>query len=70
MSENTGGPAFPAIDNWRVDSGMTLRDYFAAHCMQASLGASLQMNLNAFQAAQYAKFAYMAADAMLQARET
>ena len=25
-----GGPAFPAVDNWRVGSGMSLRDYFAA----------------------------------------
>lgn len=31
MITNTGGPAFPAHKNWRIDSGMTLRDYFAAH---------------------------------------
>lgn len=46
MSKNTGGPAFPGIEAVvtgidsegieRVDTeasgGMTLRDYFAAHC--------------------------------------
>lgn len=32
MSEHNtdGGPAFPAHENWRINSGMSLRDYFAA----------------------------------------
>ncbi len=28
---NAENPAFPAIENWRVDSGLTKREYFAAH---------------------------------------
>lgn len=35
MTKQDGGLAFPAVDNWRLDSGMTLRDYFAAKAMQA-----------------------------------
>ena len=34
MSNTDGGPAFPAHENWRLDSGMTLRDYFAAQALQ------------------------------------
>ncbi len=37
MSNNTGGPAFPAhhFDLAEGEHGMTLRDYFAAKAMQA-----------------------------------
>jgi hypothetical protein len=62
---DNSGAAFPCSGY----DGMTLRDYFAAKAMQAALshpsgGGSLEawMALNA-------KFAYMAADALLKARE-
>ena len=45
------------------------RDDFAAHCIQASLGANLPSNLNKYQAESYARYAYMVADAMIAARE-
>ena len=45
------------------------RDRFAAQCIQASLGASVQLNLNEHQAKSYATFAYMVADAMIAERE-
>jgi len=69
---NTGGPAFPRapfeyIDNgsgldWAVSeqSGMTLRDYFAAKAMQMMAGHSFE---------RIAEDAYKLADAMLKARE-
>ena len=64
---NDGGPAFPNVpsdpqySNW--DTGMTLRDYFAAAALQG-------MNLNGeFTAKTYATYAYSIADAMLKARE-
>jgi hypothetical protein len=43
MSEETGGPAFPAgkrfegVDGWRTEPGMTLLDYAAIKAMQALL---------------------------------
>jgi hypothetical protein len=77
---NTGGPAFPRapfeyIDNgsgldWAVreQSGMTLRDYFAAKAMQGLLAQSQGTALgSAVEAA--ADYAYAMADAMLKARE-
>jgi hypothetical protein len=78
---NNGGPAFPVIPPCDIegaiasgfpypDSGMTLRDYFAAKAMQ-SLVASWQNahdvtyeRLNAT-----AEGSYMLADAMLAARQ-
>ena len=48
MSNNTGGPAFPAPAGRLTpitDQGMTLRDYFAAKAMQSlivELGRALQ----------------------------
>lgn len=68
----TGGPAFPQPDymtdgstQTQGDTGMTLRDYFAAKAMQGLIeGAdgNLQLDRGA-----YAAYAY--ADAMLKARE-
>jgi hypothetical protein len=67
MSENKnaktptdGGPAFPRTQ-WPNETGMTLRDYFAAKAMQALVQG------NYFDVT--AKQAYMMADAMLKARE-
>jgi hypothetical protein len=60
MSKKTGGPAFPRTQ-WPNETGMTLRDYFAAKAMQALVQG------NYFDVT--AKQAYMMADAMLKARE-
>ena len=65
---NDGGPAFPNVppdsqySDW--DKGMTLRDYFAAAALQGLLadGGGASWNDDA-------KSAYLAADAMLKARE-
>ena len=70
---NDGGPAFPhkrqircngeVIDS-EMEPGMTLRDYFAAAALQGLLadGGGASWNDDA-------KSAYLAADAMLKARE-
>lgn len=60
MSKETGGPAFPRT-GWPNETGMTLRDYFAAKAMQALVQG------NYFDVT--AKQAYEMADAMLKARE-
>ena len=79
MSEpiNTGGPAFPCSgSNWvgqygqkmgcDAVSGMTLRDYFAAKAMHASMTAD---PANEADSDSHARWAYEMADAMLRARE-
>jgi len=60
-------PAFPIVvdygDGVKYQTGMTLRDYFAAKAMQALLGyeeSTLQND---------AEVAYQMADAMMKARE-
>jgi hypothetical protein len=65
MSKDTGGPAFPTDsagqvgnNTWHFD-GMTLRDYFAAHCGVISLDHSWEDE---------AKARYAYADAMLKER--
>ena len=69
MSENKtaktpadGGAAFPVAHSYLIQSGMSLRDYFAGKAMQA-----LAQPGNYFDAT--AKQAYMIADAMLKARD-
>jgi hypothetical protein len=63
---NTGGPAFPdPQENWRGEKGMTLRDYFAGQ----AIAGKLPMSGGMYEAADYARFAYEMADAMLKARE-
>ena len=69
---NTGGPAFPRniLDHGHGvttthESGMTLRDYFAAKAMQAEfMGGVAQYDFGVT-----AKRAYIMADTMLEARE-
>lgn len=70
MSVNTGGPAFPAMDDTNFYPGMTLRDYFAAKAMvyRAQAMTSYMANPDAW-AEEVAKNAYKLADAMLKARE-
>lgn len=65
---NTGGMAFPlASDNYSDvrSQGMTLRDYFAGQ----AIAGNLLMPGTMYDAADYARFAYEMADAMLKARE-
>jgi len=69
---NDGGPAFPVINSPTLmeQSGMTLRDYFAAKAMQGLI-ASPRGTPDGTNATDkhYAKCAYIMADAMLKARE-
>lgn len=58
---NDGGPAFPV---GTYVTGMTLRDYFAASAMQGMMANSWNLNYG-----DWAKHAYMMADAMLEARQ-
>jgi hypothetical protein len=69
ITKDTGGPAFPRTQ-YPNETGMTLRDYFAAKALQGLLadpepfedcGEGLPMA--------YAYEAYVYADAMLRARE-
>lgn len=66
MSNNTGGPAFPAPAGVQhiTEQGMTLRDYFAAKAMQGMLAASEN-----YSTSELALYAYDVADAMLRQRE-
>ncbi len=77
MSIETGGPAFPVLNqNPRNDGyGMTLRDYFAAKALAGWWSSSDSMcalpkgkTLPEFQAEACARF-YEWADAMLAARQ-
>jgi hypothetical protein len=67
-------PAFP-LHNHGVQtlgmhiSGMTLRDYFAAKAMQATVDAWIQRSIYPPTDDEVAKNAYAIADAMLKARE-
>ena len=69
MTDKTGGPAFPdgSKNQWGFpeNSGMTLRDYFAAKAMQGIVAdPNLCMGVD-----KVAEWAYTQADAMLKARE-
>lgn len=79
MSDKTGGPAFPQIESETVgdrgeyrervysDGGMTLRDYFAAKAMQGLI-ASPKAHFKK-PPEDFARDAFMVADAMLTERE-
>jgi hypothetical protein len=68
---NTGGPAFPVLIDRRhypdfdYETGMTLRDYFAAKAMQGLLAGKLKTTNMTVIAGE----CYAMADAMLRARE-
>ena len=67
MSNNTGGPAFPAPAGRLTpitDQGMTLRDYFAAKAIIAYHSDGEFSNSE-----DGASWCYRLADAMLEARE-
>ena len=65
MEENieTGGPAFPCHPGG--DTGMTLRDYFAAAALTGIIAKGEDEMYPGFRASE----AYALADAMLKARE-
>ena len=72
---NTGGPAFPrnVLDHGHGvktvhESGMTLRDYFAAKAMQGMCATLGEVSGEPFWNV-LASDAYKMADAMLKARE-
>lgn len=65
--KNTGGAAFPN-SHFRNSNGMTLRDYFAAKAMQASLTVIREFPDEHWRMG-LALDAYATADAMLKARE-
>ena len=76
-SKDTGGPAFPRPGDFNPQTGMTLRDYFAAKAMQSILRGydvvssfeDEEVNDPEGMPKLIAKDAYIMADAMLLARE-
>lgn len=81
-TKNDGGPAFPVLppaygENGIIpsgfpypDTGMTLRDYFAAKAMQAQQTAFWSMeSAHGWSIQEIANESYAMADAMLKARE-
>ena len=78
---NDGGSAFPykrqircngEVIDYVMESGMTLRDYFAAAALQGLLGNSefhVAADVESEIPNAIAKYAYEAADAMIRARE-
>lgn len=76
-SKETGGPAFPRPGDFNPQTGMTLRDYFAAKAMQSILRGydavssfeDEEVNDPEGMPKLIAKDAYIMADAMLKARK-
>ena len=66
-TKETGGPAFP-VEAGVINRGLSLRDYFAAKAMQAA--ATNPKGADGFSFDQRATWAYMQADAMLEARKS
>jgi hypothetical protein len=66
-------PAFPSETMLGWESGMTLRDYFAAKAMQAHVADGELVDACAFMNKDFsdevARISYKMADAMLKARE-
>lgn len=77
-TKDNGGPAFPVMGSTQnmttgetvvhqtADYGMTLRDYFAAKAMQASMATEPDGDA---APCDHARYAYQMADAMLEARK-
>nr|WP_304654034.1 hypothetical protein [Providencia sp. wls1914] len=77
MTDKTGGAAFPipATELHGTHAGMTLRDYFAAKCMQGDIATQdasdmgyYENNTSIEHLVNRANFYYRMADAMLKAR--
>jgi len=72
---NTGGPAFPQTEVDRDglavthQTGLTMRDYFAAKAMEGILAGNLPITEEPEPLPLIEKAAYAMADAMLKARE-
>jgi hypothetical protein len=67
---HTGGPAFPTGTGVTpYNSGMTLRDYFAAKAMQGIMTGQFPITRDINAEYRVSMAAYKLADAMLQARE-
>ena len=70
---NTGGPAFPRPGDFQPQTGMTLRDYFAAKAMQGLMmrqdAAGFNFALAPNDAMRVSLWAYDLADEMLKARD-
>lgn len=64
-----GMPAFPLYGRIASNSGMTLRDYFAAKAMQGFLAAREAAHVGEDGDKVLAQDAYICADAMLAERE-
>lgn len=66
MNENKpeNPKAFPLENDYHVQEGMDLRDYFAAKAMQSIMKIEYDLD-----ASEWAKHAYAVADAMLKQRE-
>ena len=68
--KQTGGQAFPLLfTHATTQPGMTLRDYFAAKAMQATVQAWISINQYPPHDLVVAENAYTIADAMLKARD-
>ena len=67
---NNGGPAFPVdVPGHRIEFGMTLRDYFAAHAPEPP-GDFIRTNAELYDSLAWrARWRWTYADAMLRARE-
>ncbi len=66
MTRDDGGPAFPR-PGWPNETGMTLRDYFAAKAMQGLFSCGKAHDEHTAHVTE--KASYLMADAMLKARE-
>lgn len=68
MSKDNGGPAFPT--KYGVESGMTLRDYFAAKIVGGAMTKATVLNYASDEMLlEIAEQCYRMADAMLEARK-
>jgi hypothetical protein len=68
MTEDEFVKQFPAFPSGQYKLGMTLRDYFAAKAMQATLSDDPDYHQK-YQFIDLAHFSYQCADAMLKARD-
>jgi hypothetical protein len=70
ITKNTGGPAFPRTQ-WPNETGMTLRDYFAAKALTTMFYPAIMESIRTdvdLDCDRVAGFAYTMADAMLKVR--
>jgi hypothetical protein len=60
-------PAFPLNKQGNYNSGINMRDYFAAHALQGMLACAAESSCTIDE---FTEYAYRYADAMMQARES